>query len=70
VKASKRNSIGPIGEFSRAGEIIDESALRHSHERLIFIGIVVLNFLLVGAAVSSNYARRGSSTNLDNEKGA
>ncbi|MGA2761049.1 MAG: hypothetical protein ABSF08_12115 [Candidatus Cybelea sp.] len=34
-----------------AGERIDESALRHPHERLIFGGLVVLNFPLMGAAI-------------------
>jgi hypothetical protein len=35
-----------------AGERIDESALRHPHERLIFVGLAVLNFLLMGAAIA------------------
>jgi hypothetical protein len=52
VKASKQNSINPPRELSRVGEIIDESALRHPHERLIFLGLVVLNFLLMGVAIA------------------
>ena len=35
-----------------AGKRIDESALRHPHERLIFLGLVVLNFLLMGGAIT------------------
>jgi Zn-dependent protease with chaperone function len=35
-----------------AGERIDESALRHPYERLIFVGLVVLNFLLMGVAIA------------------
>ncbi|MFY9739718.1 MAG: hypothetical protein WAK11_11790 [Candidatus Cybelea sp.] len=52
MKTSRRNSIGPSSELNRAGEIIEESALRHPHERLIFIGLVVLNFLLMGVAIA------------------
>jgi hypothetical protein len=52
VKACKQNSIRPPSELSRTGEVADESALRHPHERLIFIGLVVLNFLLMGIAIA------------------
>jgi hypothetical protein len=52
VQASKQNSIRPPGELARAAETIDESALRHPHERLIFVGLVVLNFLLMGVAIA------------------
>jgi hypothetical protein len=34
------------------GERIDESTLRHPHERLIFVGLVVLNFVLMAGAVT------------------
>ncbi|MFZ0575067.1 MAG: hypothetical protein WA428_11850 [Candidatus Cybelea sp.] len=52
MRASKQKSIAQPSELSPADETIEESALRHPHERLIFVGLVVLNFLLMGVAIA------------------